>query len=202
MASVIRRVRYVLTGVLYVVLALFVVVGFAGDFGLLNVPGLLIAALVIAVALLGMRWSERRVERKRLVHEYGLSAYDARMAMHLVDSGQVMRAALRPAGRDYAQCQLDHGPTPGVGTGPGCGDGCGDVSALRSTSRCAGLRPRGDRLRCRQGPSASTPRTVTDDLFAQRVRPNTLLAPQDVYETKTTRWIQQWPSLLIEPWPD
>lgn len=53
----IRRVRYVLIGVLYVVLALFVVVGFAGDFGLLNVPGLLIAAMVIAVVLLGMRWS-------------------------------------------------------------------------------------------------------------------------------------------------
>lgn len=41
-----------------------------------------------------------------------------------------------------------------------------------------------------------------DDLFAQRVRPNPLLAPRDVYETKTTRWIQQWPNLLIEPWPD
>jgi len=102
----------VLIGVLYVVLALVVVVGFVGDVGPLDVPGLLIAALMIALALLGVRWSERRRERKRLVHAHGLSTYDARMAMHLVDSGQVMRGALRPAGRDYAQRQLDRGPTP------------------------------------------------------------------------------------------
>ena len=108
----VRRVRYVLIGVLYAVLALFVAVGFVGDLGLLDVPSLLIAALVIAFALLGSRWSDRRGERKRLVHEHGLSAYDARMAMHLVDSGQVMRTALRPAGRSYAQRQLDRGPTP------------------------------------------------------------------------------------------
>ena len=101
-----------LIGVLYVVLALVVVVGFVGDVGPLDVPGLLIATLMIALALLGVRWSERRGERKRLVHAHGLSAYDARMAMHLVDSGQVMRGALRPAGRDYAQRQLDRGPTP------------------------------------------------------------------------------------------
>jgi len=102
----------VLIGVLYLVLALFVAVGFAGDLGLMDVPSLLIAALVITVALIGLRWSDRRVERKHLVHDHGLSSYDARMAMHLVDSGEVMRAALRPAGRDYAQRQLDHGPTP------------------------------------------------------------------------------------------
>ena len=112
MAAVVRRVRYVLIGVLYVVLALVVVVGFVGDVGPLDVPGLLIATLMIALALLGVRWSERRGERKRLAHAYRLSAYDARMAMHLVDSGQVMRGALRPAGRDYAQRQLDRGPTP------------------------------------------------------------------------------------------
>lgn len=39
------------------------------------------------------------------------------------------------------------------------------------------------------------------DLFAQRVRPNPVLAPRYVYETKTARWQQQWPGLLIEPWP-
>ncbi len=108
----VRRVRYTLIGVLYVVLALVVVVGFVGDVGPLDGPGLLFAALMIGLALLGVRWSERRGERKRLVHAHGLSAYDARMAMHLVDSGQVMRGALRPAGRDYAQRQLDRGPTP------------------------------------------------------------------------------------------
>lgn len=37
------------------------------------------------------------------------------------------------------------------------------------------------------------------DLFAQRVRPNPVLAPRYVYETKTARWQQQWPGLIIEP---
>ncbi len=41
-----------------------------------------------------------------------------------------------------------------------------------------------------------------DDLFDQRVRPNPVLAPRQVYETKTTRWQQQWPRLVIDPWPE
>ena len=39
-----------------------------------------------------------------------------------------------------------------------------------------------------------------DDLFDQRVRPNPWLAPQEVYEAKAARWLQQWPGLTIEPW--
>ncbi|MEJ5946951.1 nucleotidyltransferase family protein [Pseudokineococcus basanitobsidens] len=41
-----------------------------------------------------------------------------------------------------------------------------------------------------------------DDLFALRLRPNPVLAPREVYETKADRWAQQWPELHIEPWPD
>jgi hypothetical protein len=40
-----------------------------------------------------------------------------------------------------------------------------------------------------------------DDLFQQRVRPNPLLAPRAVYETKAARWAQQWPGLTVERWP-
>ena len=40
-----------------------------------------------------------------------------------------------------------------------------------------------------------------DDLFAQRVRPNPRLAPQEVYETKAARWLLEWPRLTIDPWP-
>ena len=40
-----------------------------------------------------------------------------------------------------------------------------------------------------------------EDLFAQHVRPNPRLAPQEVYETKAARWLQQWPGLTIDPWP-
>jgi hypothetical protein len=39
------------------------------------------------------------------------------------------------------------------------------------------------------------------DLFAKRVRPNPRLAPREVYETKARRWRQEWPSLVVEPWP-
>ncbi|MHB8247069.1 MAG: nucleotidyltransferase family protein [Acidimicrobiales bacterium] len=40
-----------------------------------------------------------------------------------------------------------------------------------------------------------------DDLFAQRVRPNPVLATREVYEAKTARWLAEWPRLSVEPWP-
>jgi hypothetical protein len=40
-----------------------------------------------------------------------------------------------------------------------------------------------------------------EDLFAFVVRPNPMIAPQTVYETKTARWAQLWPRLEILPWP-
>lgn len=39
------------------------------------------------------------------------------------------------------------------------------------------------------------------DLFDQRVRPNPVLAPREVYENKTTRWAQEWRGLTVDPWP-
>ena len=39
-----------------------------------------------------------------------------------------------------------------------------------------------------------------DDLFAMVVRPNRRQAPRHVYETKATRWKQQWPELTVLPW--
>jgi hypothetical protein len=41
-----------------------------------------------------------------------------------------------------------------------------------------------------------------DDLFNQRVRPNPVLAPRDVYERKAARWAREWPGLIVEPWPE
>jgi hypothetical protein len=40
------------------------------------------------------------------------------------------------------------------------------------------------------------------DLFAKRVRPNPRLASREVYEAKARRWRQEWPSLVVDPWPD
>jgi hypothetical protein len=39
------------------------------------------------------------------------------------------------------------------------------------------------------------------DLFAQRVRPNPLLAKRDVYERKAARWLAEWPHLVVDSWP-
>jgi uncharacterized protein len=40
------------------------------------------------------------------------------------------------------------------------------------------------------------------DLYAMRIRPNPfVLAPVAVYETKTSRWVQEWPQLTVLPWP-
>jgi uncharacterized protein len=40
-----------------------------------------------------------------------------------------------------------------------------------------------------------------DDLFGQHVRPNPGLAQPEVYAAKTERWRQEWPRLVVEPWP-
>lgn len=40
-----------------------------------------------------------------------------------------------------------------------------------------------------------------DDLFAFVVRPNPVVAPRYVYETKAARWARLWPRLEVLPWP-
>ncbi|MEV7134144.1 nucleotidyltransferase family protein [Arthrobacter sp. NPDC093128] len=39
------------------------------------------------------------------------------------------------------------------------------------------------------------------DLFGRNVVPNPVLAPREVYLSKTLRWSTEWPSLNIHPWP-
>lgn len=41
-----------------------------------------------------------------------------------------------------------------------------------------------------------------DDLFDKRVRPNPVRAARSVYEVKSTRWQEEWPGLVVDPWPD
>jgi hypothetical protein len=40
------------------------------------------------------------------------------------------------------------------------------------------------------------------DVFNLVVRPNPVLAPREVYETKTARWRRQWPELTVLDWPN
>lgn len=39
------------------------------------------------------------------------------------------------------------------------------------------------------------------DVFNLVLRPNPVLAPRSVYETKAARWLQQWPELTVLDWP-
>ncbi|MDX3697651.1 nucleotidyltransferase family protein [Streptomyces europaeiscabiei] len=39
------------------------------------------------------------------------------------------------------------------------------------------------------------------DVFSLVVRPNPVLAPQEVYEAKAARWRDEWPELTVLPWP-
>lgn len=41
-----------------------------------------------------------------------------------------------------------------------------------------------------------------NDLFAFVLRPNPVVAPKHVYETKAARWTSLWPRLTVIPWPD
>jgi hypothetical protein len=41
-----------------------------------------------------------------------------------------------------------------------------------------------------------------DDLFGFVLRPNPVVAPRDVYETKAARWKALWPRLEVLAWPD
>ncbi|MEW1850119.1 nucleotidyltransferase family protein [Streptomyces albidoflavus] len=40
------------------------------------------------------------------------------------------------------------------------------------------------------------------DIFNLVLRPNPVLAPREVYETKAERWQRQWPELRVLGWPE
>ena len=40
------------------------------------------------------------------------------------------------------------------------------------------------------------------DLFDMILRPNPVLAPREVYESKAARWQREWPRLTVVPWPE
>jgi hypothetical protein len=39
------------------------------------------------------------------------------------------------------------------------------------------------------------------DLYDFRLRPNSVIEVPDVYKTKAERWMNEWPRLVVEPWP-
>ena len=69
------------------------------------------------------------------------------------------------------------------------------IDTFEATTACLGLRLEpGGRWR------VYAPHGL-GDVFNLVVRPNPVLAPRHVYRAKTTRWRQQWPSLIVLPWP-
>jgi hypothetical protein len=69
------------------------------------------------------------------------------------------------------------------------------IDTYEATTACLGVRPEpAGRWRIYAPHGLS-------DVFNLVVRPNPVLAPRHVYQTKTTRWRQQWPELTILPWP-
>lgn len=68
------------------------------------------------------------------------------------------------------------------------------ISTFPNCSSCFGVRPGDGRL------DVFAPYGFTD-LFSMTTRPNPVLAPAQVYEAKTRRWQEQWPTLTVIPWP-
>jgi hypothetical protein len=69
------------------------------------------------------------------------------------------------------------------------------IDSYEATTACLGVRLEpGGRWR------VYAPHGLSD-VFNLVVRPNPVLAPREVYQAKTTRWRQQWPSLTVLPWP-
>ena len=70
------------------------------------------------------------------------------------------------------------------------------IDTFEATTACLGVRatrPRHWRIYAPHGFS---------DVFNLVARPNPVLAPRSVYETKTRRWQRQWPTLTVLPWPE
>lgn len=69
------------------------------------------------------------------------------------------------------------------------------IDSFAATTCCLGVRlEQGGRWR------VYAPHGLSD-VFDLVVRPNPVLAPQEVYETKTARWRRQWPELTVLDWP-
>jgi hypothetical protein len=71
----------------------------------------------------------------------------------------------------------------------------GAIDSFAATTCCLGVRLEPDgswRVYAPHGLS---------DIFNLVVRPNPVLAPREVYESKAARWKRQWPELTILDWP-
>ncbi|MEV5787352.1 nucleotidyltransferase family protein [Streptomyces sp. NPDC052287] len=69
------------------------------------------------------------------------------------------------------------------------------IDSFAATTCCLGVRLEAD-----GGWRVYAPHGLSD-VFNLVVRPNPVLAPREVYETKAARWRDEWPELTVLPWP-
>jgi hypothetical protein len=70
------------------------------------------------------------------------------------------------------------------------------IDSFAATTCCLGIRLNEDGERRVYAPHGLA------DVFNLIVRPNPVLAPRSIYETKARRWRQHWPELTVLPWPE
>ena len=70
------------------------------------------------------------------------------------------------------------------------------IDSFAATTCCLGIRLNEDDRWRTYAPHGLA------DVFNLVVRPNPVLAPPSVYETKSRRWQRYWPELTVLPWPE
>ncbi|MFD3589697.1 nucleotidyltransferase family protein [Streptomyces sp. NPDC058683] len=70
------------------------------------------------------------------------------------------------------------------------------IDSFAATTCCLGVR-----LKLDGGWRVYAPHGLSD-VFNLVLRPNSVLAPREIYETKAARWQDEWPELTVLPWPD
>ena len=70
------------------------------------------------------------------------------------------------------------------------------IDHFAATACCLGVRREADGSHTVHAPHGFA------DLLAFILRPNPVLAPRAVYESKAQRWAELWPRLEVLPWPE
>lgn len=80
--------------------------------------------------------------------------------------------------------------------GPRFSSSADAIDHFAATACCLGLRRAADGSHSVYAPYGFA------DLLGFVLRPNPLLAPRRVYESKAQRWVELWPRLAVLPWPE
>lgn len=96
--------------------------------------------------------------------------------------------------RNQARVHLWYEPKFGIACPPHSSTEAA-IDTCEAATACAGVRVDTDGAW-----RVYAPRGLSD-VFSLVVRPNTVLAPRQVFEKKVSRWRAQWPELTVIPWP-